>query len=244
MGEAKDCSRGSARNLSCRIVDGVSSPGVLSTTPTTTSTAVTLSTSGQSLTLAASITNQTTAGYVWIQTNLGYPVLVNFTGGGGTTTLTGCTISLQDTINAPATVSGSNVVAAQPSNGCGFLLDGDLTANANLNSFECCQIVRQVTGTWGPASIEFRNSDSNEFTNVVVNGGNATLLSQPNRTTKPGVSLMGSNTNQTLSARNNVFKSGSAGVGGVVNKRHFEYRCQFTCPSWTQLLGRISIGKW
>jgi len=217
LGEAKDCSRGSARNVSCRIIDGTSSPGALSTTPTTTTTAVTLSTTGQSFTLAASITNQTTAGYVWMQTNVGYPVLVNFTGGGGTTTLTGCTISLMDTINAPATVSGSNVVAAQPTNACGFLLDGDLTANANSNSFICCQAVGPVAGTWGPASIELRNSDSNEFTNVVVNGGLATALAQPNRITKPGVRFMGSNTNATLASRNNVFKSGSAGVGGVSN---------------------------
>ncbi len=217
LGEAKDCSRGSAKQVAVRIIEGVSSPGALSTTPTTTTSVITLSTTGQSLTLAAAITNQTTSGYVWVQTNLGYPVLVNFTGGGGTTTLTGCTVSLQDTINAPSTVSGSNVVACQPTNGCGFLLDGDLTANANLNHFDTCQVVGPVTGTWGPASIEFRNSDSNEFSNVVVSGGNATALAQPNRITKPGVRFMGSNSNASMAARNNVFKSGSAGVGGVSN---------------------------
>ena len=218
LGEAKDCSRGSAKQVAVCIIDGVSSPGALSTTPTTITSNITLSTTGQSLTLdAAAITNQTTSGYVWVQTTLGYPVLVNFTGGGGTTTLTGCTVSLQDTINAPATVSGSNIVACQPTNGCGFVLDGDLTANANLNHFDTCQVVGPVTGTWGPASIEFRNSDSNEFSNVVVNGGNATALGQPNRITKPGVRFMGSNSNATMAARNNVFKSGSAGVGGVSN---------------------------
>ncbi len=213
LGEAKDCSRGVMQNSRFRCLDAVSSPGVLSTTPTTTTTAVTLSTSGQSFTLAGAITNQTTAGYVWMQTNLGYQVLVNFTGGGGTTTLTGCTVSAQDAVNAPATVSGCNVVACQPSNACALLLDGDLTANANLNHFDTCAISHGTT--WGPAAIELRNADSNEFSNIVINGGSAASLSQPNRITKPGVRLMGSNTNATLAARNNVFKSGSPGVGGV-----------------------------
>ena len=213
LGEAKDCSRGSARQVCVRALDATSSPGALSTTPTTTTTAIALSTTGQSLTLAAAITNQQTSGYVWVQTNLGYPVLVNFTGGGGTTTLTGCTISLQDTINAPSTVSGSNVVAAQPSNGCGVVHDGDLTANANLNHWDTCQVIHGTT--WGPAAMEFRNSDSNEMTNCVMNGGSATALAQPNRITKPGIRICGSNSNAGMASRNNVFKSGSAGVGGI-----------------------------
>ena len=215
LGEAKDCSRGSARQVCVRALDATSSPGALSTTPTTTTTAIALSTTGQSLTLAAAITNQQTSGYVWVQTNLGYPVLVNFTGGGGTTTLTGCTVSLQDTINAPSTVSGSNVVAAQPSNGCGVVHDGDLTANANLNHWDTCQVIHGTT--WGPSAMEFRNSDSNEMTNCVMNGGSATALAQPNRITKPGIRFTGSNSNAGMASRNNVFKSGSAGVGGVSN---------------------------
>ncbi len=73
LGEAKDTSRGVFQNCRFRCLDAVSSPGALSTTPTTTTTAVTLSTSGQSFTLAAAITNQTSAGYVWMQTNVGYP---------------------------------------------------------------------------------------------------------------------------------------------------------------------------
>lgn len=215
LGEAKDCSRGILENVRFRCLDAVSSPGALSTTPTTTTTAVTLTTTGQSFTLAAAITNQTTAGYVWMQTAAGYPVLVNFTGGGGTTTLTGCTVSAQDAINAPTTVSGCNVVACQPSNGSALILDGDATANACLNSFDTVAISHGTT--WGPAAIELRNSDSNEMVNVVINGGSATALSQPNRITKPGVRLMGSNTNATLASRNNVFRSGSAGAGGVSN---------------------------
>ena len=50
---------------------------------------------------------------------------------------------------------------------------------------------------------------------TVVNGGSAVALAQPNRITRPGVRFNGSNTSATLAARNNVFKSGSAGVGGV-----------------------------
>lgn len=210
LGEAKDCSRGNVRNVGVRCLDN---PSGAVTTPFTTTSAITLSTTGQSLTVAAN--SLPTVGYMWVQTNLGYPVLVNYTGGGGTTTITGCTISLQDTINAPATVSGSNIVQAVPGNACGILLDGDATANANLNHFDTCAISHGAT--WGPAAIEFRNSDSNEMTNIVINGGSNASLSQPNRITKPGVRFNGSNTNQTLAARNNVLKSGSCGVGGTSN---------------------------
>ena len=211
LGEAKDCSRGSAKQVSTRCVDNPQAGA--QTTPITTTTALTLTTSSQSFTVGANSLPST--GYLWVQTNLGYPVLCSYTGG-GTTTL-GMLCSLQDTINAPATVSGSNIVQAVPGNACSFMLDGDLTANANLNHFDTCQCVYAVTPTWGPAAIEFRNSDSNEFSNVVVNGGNNASLAQPNRITKPGVRFMGSNSNATMAARNNVFKSGSAGAGGASN---------------------------
>lgn len=211
LGEAKDCSRGMLRNVRFRCLD---SPAATPAAATTTTTAVTLSTSGQSFTLAAALTNQPAAGYVWMQTATGYPVLVNYTGGGGTTTLTGCTVSLQDTINTPITVSGSNVVQAHPGNSCALLLDGDTTANANLNHYDTI-IVSHGT-TWGPAAIDLRNSDSNEFTNVVINGGSNTVINAINRVTKPGVRFNASALSQAsgLSSRNNVFKSGSPGAGG------------------------------
>jgi hypothetical protein len=212
IGEAKDCTRGSARQVYVRALEAISSPGAISTTPVTTSTAVTLTTSGQSLTLSGAITNQPAAGYVWVQCAGGYPVLVNFTGGGGTATLTGCTVSAQDAVNAPTTVSGSNVQACQPTVACGFLVDGDLTANTCLNHWDTCQI--QHGTAWGPAAVEFRNSDSNEFTNVCINGGTVGVYNAINRYTKPGIRLLGSSTNVTLPARGNVFKSGSPGVGG------------------------------
>lgn len=241
LGEAKDCSRGVAKNVGVRCLDAVSSPGPITTTPTTTTTAVTLTTTGQSLALAAAITNSPAAGYAWIQTNLGYPVLVNYTGGGGTTTLTGCTVSAQDAVNAPATVSGSNVVSCQPPNACSYLLDGDLTANANLNHFDTC-VVSQGT-TWGPAGVEFRNSDSNEFTNVIINGGSAVALAQPNRITRPGVRFNGSNTNVTLAARNNVFKSGSAGVGGVCQMGILNTNANMSAQSGPQYWDNYQLGN-
>lgn len=208
LGEAKDCKRGRLINVSVRALDN---PTGAVTTAITTSSAVTLTAAGQSLTVAANALPA--SGYLWIMTSAGYPVLVNYTGGGGTTTLTGCTVSAMDAIDAPATVNGSNVVQAVPGNACCFRLDGDLTANANFIYANTCQLSHGTT--WGPAAIEFKNSDSNELVNVVINGGNVTNDGAINRIRKPGVRLNGSNTNVNLPARNNCFKSGSAGVGGV-----------------------------
>lgn len=211
LGEAKDCSRGMVQNFRVRALDApASAPAAF----TTTTTALALTTSGQSFTLAGALANQPTAGYVWMMTTAGYPVLVNYTGGGGTTTLTGCTVSLQDSQGTPTTVSGSNVVQAHPGNASGLLLDGDATANSNFIHFDTV-VVSQGT-TWGPAALDLRNSDSNEFSNICVNGGLATVINATNRVTKPGVRISGSITAlvNALSARNNVFKNCSAGVGG------------------------------
>jgi len=208
LGEAKDCTRGSIRDLCIRELD---LPAGAVTTPFLMTSAVTLTTTPQSLTVAANALPA--AGYLWTATNLGYPVLVNYTGGGGTTTLTGCTVSAQDAINAPATVNGGNIVQAVPGNACCLLMDGDLTANANLSVLANAAFIHG--STWGPAAVEFRNSDSMEFINVVINGGNATNDGAINRVRKPGVRHNGSNTNASLASRNNCFKSGSAGVGGV-----------------------------
>ena len=207
LGEAKDCTRNSFTNIRCRVVD---TPTGAVTTPFTTTSAVALTTSGQSLTVAAN--SLPAAGFVWIMTNTGYPVLVQYTGGGGTTTLTGCVVSAQDAINTPTTVSGSNVVSANPNNAVAVLFDGDLTANACLNKFSTI-IIEAGTG-YGPAVMEFRNSDSNDMQNVVINGGATSAVSAINRTTRPGVRFNGSNTNFSLSARNNNFFGGSPGVGG------------------------------
>lgn len=189
------------------------------TTPTTTSSAITLSTSGQSLTLAlASVgTAAEGSGYAWVASNLGYPVLIKYSGGGGTTTLTGCVTASEFTINAPATVSGSNVVGCTPGNAGGFLFSGGTGANS------CCGMVSmgQIShgSTWGPAGIECNNADSIIFAQIMQNqtigGGAGTNDGAINRIRKPGVRLNGSNTSATLASRNNIFLDGDASVGGV-----------------------------
>jgi hypothetical protein len=206
--EAKDTARGSFRDVCVRMLDN---PAGAVTTPITTTTAVTLTTTGQSLAVAAN--SLPADGYIWVATNLGYPVLVRYTGGGGTTTLTGCKVSAEDAVNAPATVSGSNIVQAVPGNGTCMQLDGGTGANTNISIFEMIQLSHGTT--WGPAAIELRNADSIDFIQVVINGGNATSDGAINRVRKPGVRINGSNTSDTLAARNNTFRGGSAGAGGV-----------------------------
>lgn len=206
LGEAKDCTRGHVRNSSVRVLD---SPTGAQITAVTTTTAVALS-NGTPQTLAGIGANTlTTSGYAWVATACGYPVLVNYTGGGGGASLTGCTVSVMDAINAPTTVSGSNIVQAVPGNACAMFLTGDAGANANLTLFENIQISHGTT--WGPAAVEFGNSDSIDMINFVINGGNNTNDGAINRIRKPGVRLNGSNTSATLASRNNTFRGGSAG---------------------------------
>jgi len=144
---------------------------------------------------------------------MGMPALVNYTGGGGTTTLTGCTISAMSAINPKITVSGSNVVQATPGNGCCVRMNGDSGANTCCNTFDSWQLSHGTT--WGPAAIEMENSDSNVFMRVTINGGNAANDGAINRYRKPGVRFNGSTTAANLAARNNMLWGGSAGAGGV-----------------------------
>lgn len=205
--EAKDCTRFLISMYRARQLDN---PPSAVTTPFTTSSAVTLTTTPQNLTVAAN--TLPAAGYVWIATSVGYPQLVRYTGGGGTTTLTGCVISA-DVVNVPVTVSGSNVVETSPGNGACIVFDGGTGANT------CCGSILQAVmlhgSTWGPAAIEGRNCDSLEFFAPIINGGSATSDGAINRIRKPGVRLNGSNTSDTFASRNNVFHGGSAGAGGV-----------------------------
>ena len=208
LGEAKDCSRGVARNVRVRMLD--TTPGGV-TTPVTTTSAITLSAVGQSL-AGLGANTLPAAGYGWVESAQGTPVLVNWTGGGGSATLTGVTCSPTDAQYAYATVSGSNIVQAAVSNGCAIHGDGDQTANMNLSTFDTLIISHGTT--WGPAAVEFCNSDSNEMTNVVINGGSSAATNAINRVTKPGVRFNG-HTSAQFHSRNNVFKSGSAGAGGA-----------------------------
>lgn len=209
LGQAKDTTRGTFQNATIRELD--KDPAVTLGSTTTTG-AGTFSTTPFSLAITAG-TNFTTSGFVWVASNLGYPVLVTYTGGGGTTTLTGCTVEAFDTVNAPTWVAGANVVQCSPSNACCIRLNGDTGANACCGTIDTMQLSHGTT--WGPAAIEFLNSDSIMTRNVYINGGSATNDGAINRIRKPGVRLNGSNTNATLASRNNTFYDGSAGAGGV-----------------------------
>lgn len=212
--EAKDTTRFSHKDLCFRQLDHT--PGV-TTTPTTTTSVITLTTSGQSLVLAAA-NGLTTAGYVWVTTNLGYPVLVRYTGGGGTTTLTGCTISAEDAVNAPATFSGAYVVQASPGNGGAYKLNGPVGANTCLGVIQMIQV--SYGTTWGVEAIQFLNADSILFIQPSLNGGSNVAEPNGNRRRRPGVQFNGSNTNAGLASRNNVFWMGDPGSlngGGCVS---------------------------
>lgn len=247
LGEDKGADRGQIVNFRVRCLENslfaVSGTATLATlTPTTTTSAVALTTSGQSLVLAAA-NGLPTAGYVWIMTAVGYPVLVNYTGGGGTTTLTGCTVSLADSINVPTTVSGSNVVCAVPNNATCALFDGDLTANTNLCVFEMWQM--SVGTNWGPAALEYRNCDSISSRQLVINGGSSTATNAINRATRPGVRIMASSANVALPARNNVFYDGDPGAGGVLHLGVNNAGTKLTFPSgpnywWNYQLGNAA----
>ena len=209
LGEAKDCTRGVFKNIGFRMLEA---PATAMTAPATMTSVSILSTTGQTLTVSAN--TLPISGYFWTATNCGYPVLVNYTGGGSTTSLTSCTVSPTDSINSPTTVATGNIVQAIPLNGCSISLDGDLSANTCLNHFDTV-IISHGSTVWGPAAIETRNSDSNVFTNVVINGGSSTNLGLVNRIQKPGMRMNGSAVNYSYSSRNNVFENGSAGAGGL-----------------------------
>lgn len=211
--EAKDCTRFSHRTMCFRQLDNTTG---VTTTPTTTTSALTWSTSGQSMVIAAA-NNLRTAGYVWVESNLGYPVLVRYTGGGGTTTLTGCTVAAEDVINAPASYSGAMVVEATPGNGGAYKLNGAVGADTCCGVIDVCHISHGTT--WGPAAIEFMNSDSIVIRQPFINGGSNVTETGGNRQRKPGIRFNGSNTNSGLAARNNTIYDGDpAGLstgGGV-----------------------------
>lgn len=203
--EAKDTTRFSQRDLCFRQLD--LTPTATST-PTTTSSALTWTTSGQSMTLAAA-NALTTSGYVWVMTQLGWPVLVQYTGGGGTTTLTGCRISAEDVVYAPASYANANVVQAAAGNGGAYKLSGGTGANTCVGIIDMVQI--SYGTTFGPAAMEFLNSDSIVCRQITQYGGSNTTLANGNRQQRPGVRFNGSNASAGLSARNNIFYDGDPG---------------------------------
>lgn len=207
--EARDTTRGMATNFCMRLLDATSSPSAITTTATTTSSAVNVATS-QSLTTAAAIGfSGVAAGYAWVMSSIGKPTLVNFTGGGGTTSLTGVICATEDAANNPTTVSGSNIVFANPALACGFYLNGGTGANTSCNTFVQGQLSHG--SAWGPAAVELGNSDSNAFQQLFINGGTRANLGAINRMTKPGIRVNGSATSLALAARNNTFTGGDVG---------------------------------
>lgn len=207
--EAKDTTRFLHQSMCFRQLDPTSGAN---TTPTTTSSALAWSTSGQSMTIAAS-NSLRTSGYVWVMSQLGWPILVFYSGGGGTTTLTGCRVSTEDAAYGAASYSNAFVVEATAADGGAYKFSGASGANTCLGVVDMVHISHGTT--WGPAAIEFLNSDSISFRQVVINGGNATVEANSNRNRKPGVRFNGSNTSAGLAARNNIFYDGDPGVGGV-----------------------------
>jgi hypothetical protein len=203
--EAKDTTRFSHRDVCIRVLDATPNATL---TPTTTTSALTWSTTGQSMVLAAA-NGLTTAGYVWVMSQLGFPVLVQYTGGGGTTTLTGCRVSTEDAAYGVACYSGANVVQAAAGNGGAYKLSGAVGANTCLGIMD--MIVLSYGTTFGPASMEFMNSDTMVCRNVVQYGGSNVTLANGNRQQRPGVRFNGSNTSSSLAARNVTFYDGDPG---------------------------------
>ncbi len=209
--ESRDSTRFRISSLNIRQIDN---PSGISTTPTTTSSAVAL-TSSQTLTIAAATIGTTAAGsgYAWVMTSIGKPTLIHYSGGGGTTSLTGCIAAAEDHFNVPTTVSGCNIVNALPGNAACLYLNGSTTAKTSYGLIEMAQLSHGTT--WGPAGIEIGSAENITFLHVVLTGGVVTNDGAINRIRKPGVRLNGSNTNAILAATNNTFIDGDPGAGGV-----------------------------
>lgn len=208
--EAGDTTRWSLQSMNFRQLDN---PVGAVTNPIFMTSAVGLTTTGQALSVGPN--TLPTSGYIWTMTNQGNPVLVNYTGGGGSTSLTGATTMIEVTGTVPTTVAQGNIVQAVPGNGCAMYLGGSNTHNTCCAQFLQGQINHGTT--WGPAAVEFNNSDSIDMISLYINGGNNFNLGLINRVTKPGVRMNGSTVGATLASRNITFRGGSAGAGGVSN---------------------------
>jgi hypothetical protein len=218
IGEAKDCTRNTFRNISTRCVDNPQAGAPVITYNATAN--VTLSATSQTINVGSSTGFLASGGYCWVMTTLGAYILVNYTGT-GTGTLTGCTISAYDAIYTYTTsfgtsvTTGTNIVQCSPTNAVSILMDGDGVgspgANTCLNQFDT--VIVEQGSTQGPPAIKFRNSDSNLMTNVVINGGSNVTIAGGNRVTRSGVSFQGHSTTASH-ARNNQMNGGSPGAGG------------------------------
>lgn len=215
--EAADFTRFNFSGVCFRQLDD-SLLNVPTTTPTTTSSTITLSGSGQTITLASVTGFSAGGGYGWIQSVSGKVFLFRYTGVSGST-LTGCTIAAEDLADPAVLAANLDGVPCTPSKGVAWKPSGGSAHNT------CCGSVRDLQvsfgGTWGPAAIEVGNSDTVDLKMVQMNGGNNTALTNGNRQQRPGLRLNGSNVSQTLSSRNwtmeHLDPGGSPGgpLGGV-----------------------------
>lgn len=183
-------------------------------TPITTSSAITLTNSPQAITVSAA-TMPTTDSYAWVETQVGNPVLIKYTGGGTTTLSVKCSVA--DAGYGYATIAGGNVVSAAPNNGSVYSFSGDANSNTNCGLILQGQLTHGTN--WGPAAVDFRNSDSMDMQDVYLNGGNNTNDGAINRMRKPGVRVAGHNTLAGFACRNITLRSGDPGsaTGGGVS---------------------------
>lgn len=234
IGGTASTGRGRIVNLGIRNLENafpVTGAALATLTPTTVaagSNNLVLTTSGQSIIVAAA-NGMVTPGYFVVNTSIGEPFFVYCTGGGGTTTLTVCSVNTNDAQNAPTLVTGANIVQATPNNGASVRLNGSTTSNVNLFDASLWRI--SCGSNWGMACIELANADSISFKQVVINGGNGTVDAQPQRVRHPGVRFNGSNTNAGLAARNNTFTDGDPGVGGVDSMALLNTLAKMTSPA-------------
>ncbi len=238
--EARDTTRFRMCDVSFRQLDGRLGHNIIAP-PTVTSAAAALTTTPQSVTLNSAASISADSRYVWIMSNLGYYVLCNVTGGVGTTTLTGVTTMAEYAVNAPTTFVGGNVIDTSPSTAAAMILDGGTGANTCCGTFQQLQISHG--STWGPAAIECINSDSLEFLSVFINGGNNTNDGAGNRIRKPGVRQNGSNTSVSLAARNNTFRGGDPGAGGISCMASLNTGVRMAFPSGPTYWDLLQLGN-
>lgn len=195
------------------------------TTPTTTSTALTLTASGQTLTLASVTGFAAAGGYAWSQTTQGRPFLIKYAAVSGST-ITGCVVSAEDVVHQPTTYANAFVVPATPSKGSAMKLSGGTAHNTSVGSIADVQM--SYGTTFGPAAIDCGNSDTICFQQITGNGGSNVTEANGNRQRRPGIRFAGSTVSATLASRNIVIRDidpggspggpqGGISVMGVLN---------------------------
>lgn len=218
-------SRGIMSNIGARVLDNtLTAQAGVATAVNLTPTTIAAGSTGQVMTAAltqnvivAAANGFATPGYFWFTGTNGSVYLMKCGTGGGTTTLGSCGVSTDGASESPTLVTGANIVQASPNNGACMLFEG--TASTNSNSMEV-DMSRFSYGTnYGPACLEFHNSDSNTFRQPVMNGGNPANDGAINRVRRTGARFGASATGSIQASRNNTFYDGDPGSlngGGVV----------------------------